>query len=384
MNAFAGISSIWEKESFFRKRDVLIIGAGLSGLWSAYYLKKANPSLSVAIIERGLIPTGASTRNAGFACFGSVTELMKDRITMGDDDMVELVRMRYAGLKRIMHTFNPAEIDFTLCGGYELITKDQNKDIKAEIVLLNNLLTDAVESSGTFTLQDAKISQFGFGDVKHLIQNDLEGFLHPGKLCEQLLKLVQAVGVTILNGIHVDGYTKTGAGFTLQTSQGIELTGTRLLLCTNAFTTKLLPRADVAPARGQILVTSEIPGLKFRGAFHADEGFYYFRNLGNRVLLGGARNVDIETENSTRLEVTDNIQNALESFLSTFIMPDTSFQITDRWSGIMGMGSEKMPVIEEIEPGVFCAIRMSGMGVALTPIVGEKVAAMMSGKAFKY
>ncbi|MET0243406.1 MAG: FAD-dependent oxidoreductase [Flavitalea sp.] len=384
MNAFAGTSSVWEKESFFRKRDVLIIGAGLSGLWSAYYLKKMNPSLSVAIVERGMIPTGASTRNAGFACFGSVTELMKDRKTMGDADMVKLVSMRYAGIRRIMQTFNPAEIDFTLCGGYELITKDHDTDLNKEIRSLNTLLADAVETSSTFTMQDGKICNFGFNSVKHLVQNDLEGFLHPGKLCEQLLKLVQSLGVTILNGIHVDGYTKTGTGFELTTAQRVELKADRLLICTNAFASQLLPRADVGPARGQILLTSEIPGLKFKGAFHADEGFYYFRNLGNRVLLGGARNIDMDAENSPRLEITDNIQNALESFLSRFILPGTSYEITDRWSGIMGMGSEKMPLTAEIEPGVFYAVRMSGMGVALTPIVGEKVALMMSGKPTKY
>jgi len=59
--------SVWENESFFSPRDIIIIGSGFTGLWSAYYLKKANPDKSILILERGMIPCGASSRNAGFA-----------------------------------------------------------------------------------------------------------------------------------------------------------------------------------------------------------------------------------------------------------------------------------------------------------------------------
>src|SRR5688572_19776041 len=120
MTEYSSSLSIWEKESFYAGRDIIIIGAGLSGLWSAYHLKKLKPSLSITIVERGLIPSGASTRNAGFACFGSFTELLHDLELMGEDKMLQLVNMRYQGLQQIMKSFNPAETGFTLCGGYEL------------------------------------------------------------------------------------------------------------------------------------------------------------------------------------------------------------------------------------------------------------------------
>jgi glycine/D-amino acid oxidase-like deaminating enzyme len=58
-------------------------GSGFAGLWSALFLKKKHPEAKVTLLDRGLIPTGASTRNAGFACFGSLTELVHDAETMG-------------------------------------------------------------------------------------------------------------------------------------------------------------------------------------------------------------------------------------------------------------------------------------------------------------
>src|ERR1700760_1951383 len=111
------VLSVWEKESFFAPADIIIIGSGLVGLWSAYYLKKQNPKLSIAIIDRGIIPTGASTRNAGFACFGSVTELQEDFKNMGEEKTLELVAMRYKGLQKMRKVLDEKDIDFELCGG---------------------------------------------------------------------------------------------------------------------------------------------------------------------------------------------------------------------------------------------------------------------------
>jgi len=115
--------SVWELESFFAPTDIIIAGSGFVGLWSAYYLKKLEPKLSITILERGLIPTGASTRNAGFACFGSLTELISDADKMGEDKMLELVTMRYKGLRRINKLFSKKEIGFEHHGGYELIAE---------------------------------------------------------------------------------------------------------------------------------------------------------------------------------------------------------------------------------------------------------------------
>ena len=105
--------SIWEKESFYAPRDVIIAGSGFVGLWCAYYLKKQIPKLSIAIIERGIIPTGASTRNAGFACFGSATELLEDTFNMGEEKMLELVEMRYMGIATVSKKLSKIKILIT-------------------------------------------------------------------------------------------------------------------------------------------------------------------------------------------------------------------------------------------------------------------------------
>lgn len=397
--------SIWEIESFYAPADIVIAGSGFVGLWSAYWLKRAQPSLSVTIVERGPIPTGASTRNAGFACYGSLTELIADAKKMGEDRMLELVEMRYRGLRRIRKTFSDKKIGYKDHGGYELIAgmaatgnpspgnpdtgtsaanhhAPQSTDMNAlrtNIDWLNLRLKKIVKSQKAFRLQDDKIASFGFAGIRHLVEAREEGQLHPGKLCQSLLRLVQSMGVNVLTNLEIKSFEKINGQLVLQTSRGISLKAGQLLICTNGFARQLLPRIDTIPARGQILVTSPIEGLPFRGSFHYEEGFYYFRDLGNRVLLGGARNLAIEEENTDEMNVTDTIQQELEWFLRETILPGRNYTIDHRWSGIMGMGSEKSPVMQQVSDGVFCAVRMSGMGVALAPVIGEKVAELMLG-----
>jgi gamma-glutamylputrescine oxidase len=372
--------SVWEKESFYAPKDIIIVGSGLVGLWSAWYLKKKDPKLQIAIVDRGIIPTGASTRNAGFACFGSVTELVHNMTTDGETDMLQLLEMRYKGLQRIRKVFNKSEIDFDMCGGYEMFSHHdhrQKKELKHHIEQLNSLLRDITGKKKTFRFADEKIQSFGLHNVVHLIENKLEGYLHSGKLCQALMLAVQSMGVTILTNIDITRFEKVNGHIALSSNPHLPLRAEQVLICTNAFAQQLLSNIHVIPARGQVLVTSPIEGLQLKGTFHYDAGFYYFRNLGNRVLLGGARNKAFEEETTTSMTITDTIQKELEQFLAQYILPGKQYTITDRWSGIMGMGNEKMPVVKEVEPQVFCAVRMSGMGVALAPVIGEKIAEMM-------
>jgi gamma-glutamylputrescine oxidase len=372
--------SVWEKETFFGPKDVIIIGSGLVGLWSAYFLKKAQPSCQILILERGLIPTGASTRNAGFACFGSVTELLSDARKMGEEKMLEQVAMRYEGLKKIRKVFSKKEIELEKNGGYELINNAQYphlRQLKNDIGWLNHIIRKTIGEQKVFRLANKKIKNFGFDQISHLIESPNEAQLHSGKLVQALLQKIQGMGVQVFSQIEVIAIEKINGKLVAQTNLPFSFTAEQVLVCTNAFARQLLPSLDVTAARGQVIVSSPIKKLAFKGCFHFDEGYYYFRNLGNRVLLGGARNKALVEENSQEMITTDRIQLELERFLKEVILPKQSFTIDYRWSGIMGLGGEKSPIIREIKKNIFCAVRMSGIGVAIAPVVGETVARKM-------
>src|SRR5690606_21261102 len=113
--------SFWEREHFVQY-DYVIVGSGIVGLSTAVSIKEADKQASVLVLERGLLPTGASTRNAGFACFGSLTELIADVNTMGAEETVALVLNRWSGLEKLRKRLGDQTLDFKNYGGYELIS----------------------------------------------------------------------------------------------------------------------------------------------------------------------------------------------------------------------------------------------------------------------
>lgn len=374
--------SVWEKETFFAPQDVIIVGSGFVGLWSALKLINRYPHYKITILERGIIPTGASTRNAGFSCFGSPSELLNDIAVAGEEKTFELVSHRYKGLQQIRKYFSEAEIGYDPSGGFECFTNDSSdwKNVEEQLSWLNKKLQPITGEDTTFSQVDDKLGKMGFTGFDHMVETKSEGGVHSGKLITALLRRVQSLGVQVFTNINVKGFDQQDGRIRVETTNELDFSTSQLLLCTNAFTKALLPDADIIPNRGQVVVTNEIPGLRIKGTFHFDKGFYYFRNLGSRLLLGGGRNKAFEEEETTEMNTSSIIQTELESFIKRHLLPHTSFRITDRWSGIMAMGSEKLPIVKKIEENVFCCVRMSGMGVALAPEVADQVIALMDKK----
>jgi glycine/D-amino acid oxidase-like deaminating enzyme len=158
----------------------------------------------------------------------------------------------------------------------------------------------------------------------------------------------------------------------IETNQG-EIKTSKLLFATNGFSKDFFTE-DVKPARAQVLVTKPIKNLHIQGTFHLDEGYYYFRNIDNRILFGGGRNLDFQTEETTAFGQTEIVQNKLEEILRTVILPNTPFEIDQRWSGIMGVGHQKKAIVKQQSNHVYCGIRLGGMGVAIGSIVGKDLA----------
>jgi glycine/D-amino acid oxidase-like deaminating enzyme len=403
--------SVWEQSTYFAPKDLVIVGCGFVGLWTAYEAIHQNPKLEITILERGTIPSGASTRNAGFSCFGSVSELMSDVQLMGEASMIETVKMRYDGLQRIQEVFKAKEIDYDQWGGYELFEgKKTIKNTKAsktnkgaathlsdlydisklesDIAYLNKILAPALKTPKKngkylpiYTNASKDINKLGFQGIEALAFNQLEGQLNSAKLVLALQKAVQAKGVQILFSTEVQKFKSHKKGVTITTNLDAPLETKQFLVCTNGFAKQLIPNLDVVPARGQVFVTEPIKNLKFKGCFHFDEGYYYFRNLGNRLLLGGARNADFKNEKTYSLATSATIQKVLEKFMMERILPKGTKKpkIELRWSGTMGIGSIKKPIIKQVQPNVYCAVRMSGMGVAIAPIVAKKALKLMKG-----
>jgi glycine/D-amino acid oxidase-like deaminating enzyme len=374
--------SYWERETFFKDIDLAIIGSGIVGLAAAIHAKTTNPNLQVAILERGTLPIGASTRNAGFACLGSMTELLDDLSRMTEDDVLALVEQRWRGLHLLRSIVGDQNMDFEMLGGYELFTDDEEsvfQECLERMPDLNQKMASITGVNDTYQPVDECLPSFGFHGVRHLILNRSEGQVHTGKMMKKLLELAHAKGVRIFNGIGIRSITDTENGVQLETDFGWQLHAPKVLVAVNGFAKRLLPDIDVIPARNQVLITKKIPNLAVKGCFHYDRGYYYFRNIDGRILLGGGRFLAFEEETTDQFGSNEMIRSALAQLLHTVICPEQKPAIDSWWSGILGLGPIKKPIIEKVSSNVVVSVRLSGMGVAIGSLVGRSGADLVMG-----
>ena len=371
--------SYWEHQSFFGPADVAVIGAGLVGLTAALYLKQRRPQWRVVVLERGLLPSGASTRNAGFACFGSISELIEQEKR---GDLQAVVAARCEGLARLRELVGDAALDYQPVGGYELFRHEEAAlaaECREKIGYFNQLLAPVVGQTRTFSDASGEAGRFGFGGVDVLLKNEHEGSLDAGRMMRALLARAWAADVPVLTNCAVETIESSTHGQRLRLANEAIIEAGQVLLATNAFATELLPELAVTPGRGQVLVTEPLPKVSLPGTFHYDHGYAYFRQLpDHRILLGGGRNLDFAAEATTEPGLTPPVQAYLENLLHTVVLPGRRPRIDFRWSGVMGFGPALAPIIDWVRPGVLAAVRCNGMGVAMGAGTGWQAAGKLA------
>lgn len=369
--------SYWELKSFLAPADVIIVGGGIVGLSSAIFIKKRWPRRRVVVLERGVLPSGASTKNAGFACFGSAGEVLDDLTHMDEAMVTATIRLRWEGLQVLRNLIGDRVLSYKAFGGYEVFSdRLAAETCMNALPYLNGLMREATGNKITYVKQPDASVKMGFRGISHIIRNRYEGQLDTGQMMQGFIRMAQNLGVELLNGVEVEAISDLGSKVALNTTVGY-LSAKNVVVATNGFAAQLLNVNMVQPARAQVLITEPIEGLKLKGAFHFDQGYYYFRNIDGRVLLGGGRNLDFKGETTYSMETTPLIQTALDKLLKTVIVPYSSVKVAHRWAGIMGVGPEKKPIIEPVSANVIAAVRMGGMGVAIGSKVGQIVAGMV-------
>lgn len=364
--------SYWEIKTWFSNIDYTVVGSGIVGLNAALSIREKFPQARILVLEKGSLPEGASTKNAGFACFGSLSEILDDLASYPEEKVAALIQKRWSGLQLLRKNLGDDHIGLKPFGGYELfLEKDESlyNDCLSRLPLVNEMLRPLFRSD----VFSKEIDRFGFSGIReYLLFNPLEAQIDTGKMMKTLLEKARSQNIMILNNQTVtdfhdqkDRVSVALLNFSFHTR--------KLLFATNGFASGITDGA-VRPARAQVLITSPLENLDIKGTFHIDRGYYYFRNIDNRILLGGGRNTDFATENTDEFGLNPGIQNHLEELLKTVILPDRKFTIDHRWSGIMGMGADKDPILERLSDNVSCGVRLGGMGVAIGTLIGQELA----------
>lgn len=360
-------SSFWETESFNASYNLIVIGAGIVGLSSALFYRQHQPDAHILVIDKGAIPEGASTRNAGFACVGSITEHVADMQKETEDNIKKRLQRRYSGLQQLRQTLGDEAIGYDNCGGYELfVSEDAFGEAREYIPLFNGWLNELVDEKEVYTPRELN----GY----KVIHNKLEGALHPGKMMHSLVKRVEDANIKLQWNIGAKEIEKTGSVL-LENDRRFKTE--QVLVASNGFTKRLLPDIPIKPARGFVMVSEPWPSNPWIGTFNHDRGYIYFRNLRDRLLLGGGRNIAMEEETLDQFGTNASVKSYLEDFARDTLGVPEDLSFEHEWSGIMGFTSSKTPVIKRLGDHCVVAAGLSGMGIAMGMDVGKRSAELL-------
>ena len=282
--------SYWEHHYLLKDIDYLIVGAGLTGLQTAINIKETRDKATVVVIDRSPWSLGASTRNAGFACFANISEIIDDLNHHSAESVYQLIAKRYQGLNLLKSKFGENAIGYSQSGSTEVFTNQNRTELAHAIDSLqpiNSILFEVLGLDQIFQYSSNSTLPNSCGSIS----NKFEGQLNAGKLYTTIYNYAAKLEIDILGGLELESWEMINSRVNLKMKGGMSLNSKNIILCTNGFSSELVDE-DIIPARGQVIVSEEVKELPCIGPHFFNKGYYYWRDIDNRILLGGARNLD--------------------------------------------------------------------------------------------
>ncbi|AGH94658.1 NAD(P)/FAD-dependent oxidoreductase [Pseudobdellovibrio exovorus] len=359
--------------------DALIIGAGIAGLSTAYWLKKENPNLKVAILDRQYLGAGASGRNAGFVTCGSAEHFNKLHEQFGLAKATEIWRFSERNRELLQQEIiqgHPEAVDFYQTGSCTVAPSVE--DWSRYQTLAQTMLDAGIDVE---LIDEKYLAQhYGVRNFQGAIQYKHDGIIHPIKLLNLIRSKLS--GVDFFEGQEVFHIEENSSAVLVKTNLQ-NFSAEKMFVCLNGYISQLLPefKSKVKPQRGQVVVTEPLPAF-VKGPCYLTKHLCYFRQLPTgELLVGGFRNHDLEAENTALDEATDLIQKALTEFTQSYFQNTQQVKINYRWSGVMGFTPDGQMLIGQhpLRQRVHVMAGCSGHGMGLSFVSAKTLVDSASG-----
>lgn len=359
--------------------DIAIVGAGYTGLWAAYYLKQADPSLDIVVLERDFAGAGASGRNGGWVSgFFSGPAKLYDK-TGGRYGFNELQRLMFETVDEIGRVLQTEEIDADWVKGGNLGISTNG----------------AHEERGRHAVEDYHSRGFTDEDVRFLEADEVEGRIHvndglgamfsphvarvhPAKLVFGLAEVVESMGVRIFEDSPV---------LRIDPREAVTATGTVkadwVIRSTEGYTASLQgSKRDLVPMNSSMIITEpldaatwETIGWAGRETVHdsANAYFYLQRTADDRIAIGG-RGVPYSYGSPTTGvgHIAQSTVDSLKARLAELFPATAGVDISHGWSGILGVPRDwGISARADREIGFATAGGYVGEGVATANLSGR-------------
>lgn len=357
--------------------DVAVIGGGVVGVSTAYWLARQDPSARIALVERDTLANAASGRNAGFLLQGSSCDYATATHRYGRRQALRLWRFTEENRNLIGAEFSSAEIQLHATGSLVVAGSEQEDErLRAARELMRS------DGIPVIYLSEEEIR-------RRLDAEAFNGALYvpSGATCNPL-RLVRTMaeksGALIFEHRAAHEIRSEDDRVVVETSQGA-LHARRVVVALNAYAPQLLPETTeyVEPLRAQMFATEPAARVRFSEPAYTHDGYYYVRQQADgRVLVGGARHLHVEEEVGYEDRVTEPVQADLSRYVETYFPAFARLDVEQRWSGTMGFSPDGLPCVGTLERDerVLWAAGFSGHGMGYGFRMGQLLAECASGE----
>ena len=391
--------SIAEAEDGFRPRpalaedatvDVAIVGAGLTGLWTAYYLQEADPGLRILLLERDVAGFGASGRNGGWcsALFPWSVSALAARY--GRD---AAVAQRQAMVDTVDEVGRVAEVEGVDCdyvrGGTVTFARDrvQLAAARGEFAESEEFGVDRVTLAGTESVR----ARYGVPDAVAATITPACARVHPGKLVRGIARAVERRGAVIAEQTEVIGWTD---GVVRVRAGGVERTVTAgtVVNATEGYGPQLAQVGRrILPLYSLMIATEPLSDAVWeRIGIEHGQTFADFRHLivygqrtaDNRIAFGGrGARYHLGSAIHTSYDRSPRVRDHLVRTLGELFPAVAGVRITHHWGGPLGVPRDWHAAVGlDRDAREAWAGGYVGDGLSTTNLAGRTLADLIAGR----
>ncbi|HYE58868.1 MAG TPA: FAD-binding oxidoreductase [Rhodothermales bacterium] len=356
--------------------DVAVVGGGIAGVSTAYWLRRLRPNARVALVEGHRLAHGASGRNAGFLLQGAGSDYALDVARHGRETARRLWALTRENRDSLLAELDPAAFTFEPAGSLVAAgTPEEGARLRTAVPMMR---ADGYPAA-YLTPADLhrRIKGQGFFGGLYVTTG---GTLDPAALVRHIAARSEA---TVLEHHLVSDVHHWGKRLVLETRER-RVVADRVVFALNAYAPLLLPSlaAYVRPVRAQMLATERMLPRWLSQPVYSHDGFFYIRqHPSGHVLVGGARHLHEAHEVGHDDATTGALQADLEAYLQQHFPHTQGVKVERRWSGVMGFSPDGLPVVGTVpgSDGALFACGFTGHGMAYGFRVGRMLAELALG-----
>jgi glycine/D-amino acid oxidase-like deaminating enzyme len=371
--------------------DVAVVGAGFTGLWTAYLLLKRHPGIKLIVLEKEAVGYGASGRNGGFAMTLVHRTLGHLARYLGDTEARNIYQAASKAVDHINQVVAKESIECDLQpNGVITLSNTPPQD---------RIIQDEFETAQRLGIKDMRFLSRGQAQarihserIRCAVHEAACSLVNPARLARGLKRVVEDLGATVYEGTAVQHWEESATGVTLCTPEAT-VQAERALVAPNAYATAWkATRPYVLPFYTYICLTERLTDPQWanvgwkglEGAEDRRSFLHYFRPTADGRILWGGRDAPFHPDGPDRkYDRNEHVFERMRETFEWFFPQLKELPFEYRWGGPIGITGNFLPQVgffDSKKQRAAFSFGYNGHGVAISHLAAHAIADLFAGE----